>query len=146
VPEAIFSVVPVLGIITFVILMCIVWGGRTDIFHWLDKDVVANDPLLNGKKGFLNPVFFTVWSTVTIFLWWLSEKNCDHSVSKVISLVQGNYETGRKWINKISFGRHFLLCFFGLTVGSTIPWLGFMSIDAIGTARCLAGTHLPVHL
>src|SRR6187551_2503197 len=36
VPEAISSVVPVLGIITFVILMAIVWGGRTDIFHWLD--------------------------------------------------------------------------------------------------------------
>jgi hypothetical protein len=52
VPEAISSVVPVLGIITFIILMSIVWGGRTDIFHWLDKEVVANDPLLNGKKAF----------------------------------------------------------------------------------------------
>jgi drug/metabolite transporter (DMT)-like permease len=37
VPEAISSVVPVLGIITFVILMAIVWGGRHDIYHWVDQ-------------------------------------------------------------------------------------------------------------
>jgi hypothetical protein len=67
VPEAISSVVPVLGIITFLILMSIVWGGRTDIFHWLDKDAVAADKILKGKKGFLNPVFFNVWSAITIF-------------------------------------------------------------------------------
>ena len=79
VPEAISSVVPVIGIITFVILMSIVWGGRTDIFHWLDPKLYDPtspmfDPILNGKKGFLNPVFFTVWSTVTIFLWWFVGK------------------------------------------------------------------------
>ena len=56
VPEAISSVVPVLGIITFIILMSIVWGGRTDIFHWLDKEAVANDKILNGKKGFVLPL------------------------------------------------------------------------------------------
>ncbi|MBC7866505.1 MAG: quinol:cytochrome C oxidoreductase, partial [Gloeobacteraceae cyanobacterium ES-bin-316] len=53
VPEAISSVVPVLGIITFIILLAIVFGHRTDIYHWLDADAVANDKILNGKKGFL---------------------------------------------------------------------------------------------
>ena len=52
VAEAISSVVPILGIITFIILMTIVWGGRTDIYEWLDKDAVAKDHILNGKKGF----------------------------------------------------------------------------------------------
>ena len=52
IPEAISSVVPILGVITFVILMAIVWGGRTDIYHWLDKEAVANDHILNGKKDF----------------------------------------------------------------------------------------------
>ena len=36
VPEAISSVVPVLGIITFIILLAIVLGHRTDVYHWLD--------------------------------------------------------------------------------------------------------------
>src|SRR6478735_896434 len=41
VPEAISSVVPVLGIICFVILMLIVWGDRHDIYHWVDADAVS---------------------------------------------------------------------------------------------------------
>src|SRR5437868_1019477 len=43
VTEAISAVVPILGIITFVILMVLVWGGRTDIYPWLDKAAVAKD-------------------------------------------------------------------------------------------------------
>ena len=130
VPEAISSVVPVLGIITFLILMSIVWGGRTDIFHWLDKEAVANDPILNGKKGFLNPVFFTVWSTITIFLWWfIGRKMRQFSIESDQSGPM-DYETGKKWVNKNILWASFFIVFFGLTVGSTIPWLWIMSIDA----------------
>ena len=130
VPEAISSVVPILGIITFLILMSIVWGGRTDIFHWLDKEAVANDPILNGKKGFLNPVFFTVWSTITIFLWWfIGYKMRKFSIESDQSGPM-DYETGKKWINKNILWASFFIVFFGLTVGSTIPWLWIMSIDA----------------
>ena len=50
------------------------WGGRTDIYHWLDKEAAAKYTM-NGKKGFLNPVFFTVWSAITVFLWWPWEEN-----------------------------------------------------------------------
>ena len=39
VPEAISSVVPILGLITFIILLAIVLGGRTDIYHWLDPNL-----------------------------------------------------------------------------------------------------------
>ena len=70
VSEAISSVVPILGVITLVILMAIVFGGRTDIYHWLDKEAVAKDAILKGKSGFLSVPFFTIWSFITIFLWW----------------------------------------------------------------------------
>ena len=130
VPEAISSVLPVLGIITFAILMAIVWGGRTDIFHWLDKEAVANDPLLNGKKGFLNPVFFTVWSTITIFLWWFLGKKMRSFSLESDKSGPMDYETGKRWINKNILWASFFIVFFGLTVGSTIPWLWIMSIDA----------------
>ncbi|MEP7141475.1 MAG: quinol:cytochrome C oxidoreductase [Ferruginibacter sp.] len=130
VPEAISSVLPVLGIITFIVLMSIVWGGRTDIFPWLDKEVVANDKILNGKKGFLNPVFFTVWSTITIFLWWFIGMKMRSFSIESDRTGPMDYETGKKWINKNILWASFFIVFFGLTVGSTIPWLWIMSIDA----------------
>ncbi|MFZ4059433.1 MAG: quinol:cytochrome C oxidoreductase, partial [Ferruginibacter sp.] len=120
VPEAISSVVPVLGIIAFVVLMSIVWGGRTDIFHWLDKDAVAHDKILNGKKGFLNPVFFSVWSTITIFLWWFLGKKMRSLSLESDKNGAMDYETGKKWINKNILWASLFIVFFGLTVGSTI--------------------------
>ena len=113
VPEAISSVVPILGIICFLILMTIVWGGHDDIYHWINKETVAGDKLLNGKKGFLNPVFFSVFSAITIFLWWF----LGHKL-RALSLESDktgpmDYETGKKWINKYSLGS-FIHCIFWL--------------------------------
>src|SRR5579859_7196771 len=54
VTEAISASVIPLGVITFVILMAIVFGGKDAIYIWVNKDVVAKDAILNGKKGFLN--------------------------------------------------------------------------------------------
>ena len=130
VPEAISSVVPVLGIITFVILKAIVWGGHDDIYHWVNKETVANDKIIKGKSGFLNPVFFTLFSALTIFLWSFLGKKM-----RSISLESDNngsmdYETGKKWINKNVLWAALFIVFFGLSVGSTIPWLWLMSIDA----------------
>lgn len=135
VPEAISSVVPVLGIITFVILMSIVWGGRTDIFHWIDPELYdVNSPkfdkILNGKKGFLNPVFFTVWSAITIFLWWFIGRKMRSFSIESDKTGPMDYETGKNWINKNILWASLFIVFFGLTVGSTIPWLWIMSIDA----------------
>src|SRR5437868_4943716 len=74
VTEAISAVVPIIGVITFVILMALVWGGRADIYPWLDKNVVAHDEILKGKSGFLSREFFTIWSAATVLLWWLLGK------------------------------------------------------------------------
>src|ERR1700733_1479640 len=60
VTEAISACVPLIGTITFVILMAIVFGGKHLLYDWLDKDVVNKDEILKGKSGFLNPTFFTV--------------------------------------------------------------------------------------
>jgi len=135
VSEAVSSVVPILGIITFVILMAIIWGGRTDIYHWLDpklydKSSSSFDKILDGKHGFLNPVFFSVWSAITIFLWWLLGKKM-----RSMSLESDNngamdYETGKKWVFKNTVYASLFCVVFALTVASTIPWFWLMSIDA----------------
>ncbi|MFX4887696.1 hypothetical protein ABTB91_19875, partial [Acinetobacter baumannii] len=69
IPEAISTLVPIFGAITFAVLMYIVFGHKHHIYHWLDSEAVAADPILNGKKGFLNPTFFVIWTTLTIALW-----------------------------------------------------------------------------
>ena len=69
VPEAISTMVPIFGAITFAVLMYVIFGHKHHIYHWLDTEAVANDPILKGKAGFLNPVFFVIWTTLTIALW-----------------------------------------------------------------------------
>ena len=130
VPEAISSVVPVLGIICFLILMTIVWGGHDDIYHWINKETVAGDKILNGKKGFLNPVFFTVFSAVTIFIWWFLGQKLRSLSLESDKTGPMDYETGKKWINKNILWASLFIVYFGLSVGSTIPWLWLMSVDA----------------
>ena len=130
VPEAISSVVPVLGVIAFLILMAIVWGGHDDIYMWVNKDTVAHDKILLGKSGFLNPVFFTVWSAITIFLWYFLGNKIRSLSLESDKNGPMDYETGNKWVKKNILWASFFIVFFGLTVGSTIPWLWLMSIDA----------------
>src|SRR5664279_481758 len=55
VADAISSVVPLMGILALVVMLCIVLGNRSDIYPWLDKELVAHDEVLKGKSGFLNP-------------------------------------------------------------------------------------------
>lgn len=129
VPEAISSVVPVLGVIAFLILMAIVWGGHDDIYPWVNEATVKSDKIINGKSGFLNPRFFSIWSAITIGLWsFLGYK------MRTLSLQsdqdgQMDYETGNAWVKKNILWASLFIVFFGLTVGSTIPWLWLMSID-----------------
>jgi hypothetical protein len=79
VSEAVSSVVPILGVINFLILLGLIGLHRTDIYHWLDPQLYIKgsptfDHILNGKHGFLNPTFFLIWSAITIFLWWILGK------------------------------------------------------------------------
>jgi Ni/Fe-hydrogenase subunit HybB-like protein len=85
---------------------------------------------LNGKKGFLNPIFFTSWSAITIFLWsFIGKKMRSFSIESDATGPM-DYETGKSWINKNILWASLFIVFFGLSVGSTIPWLWIMSIDA----------------
>src|SRR4051812_47664807 len=60
VPEALSAAVPVLGLITLIILLAIVFGGdhMTHIYHWTNPETVNNDEVLKGKKPFLNIPFY----------------------------------------------------------------------------------------
>ena len=130
VTEAISALVPILGVLTLVVILSIVFGHRTDIYHWLDRDYVETDKILRGKKGFLNPTFYTIASVLAIGLWIYIGKKMRQLSIESDATGPMDYETGKTWLGKnIKWGAFYIVVF-GLTVGSTIPWLWLMSIDA----------------
>ncbi len=129
VPEAIASCVPVIGVITFIILMVVVFGGNHDIYHWTDAEHVKLDPILDHKKGFLNKTFFAVWSLITIAGWsWLGWKM--RKLSTQIDDTPLTNEEGKKYIWKNTVWAAVYAVLFALTVLSSIPWFWLMSLDA----------------
>jgi hypothetical protein len=128
VPEAISSLVPVFAVIALLVFLGIIFGHQHHIYHWLDKEHVEHDPILRGKKGFLNPTFFLVWTVVTLAVWsWAGAKM--RQLSRRADEPIGQEESkGYIWNNTV--WASIFVVFFALTVGSTIPWLWLMSIDA----------------
>ena len=53
--DALSSVVPIMSVLTLVVILSIVFGHRTDIYPWLDKEMVAHDEVLKGKSVKPNP-------------------------------------------------------------------------------------------
>lgn len=126
VAEAISVLVIPFGIIAFIVLMGLVFGHQHHIYHWLTPE---GDKILEGKSGFLNPTFFTVWSIITIGGWILLGRNM-RRISREADETPFTTEEGKKWIFKNTVNAAFYIVLFALTVTSSIPWLWLMSIDA----------------
>lgn len=128
VPEAISTLVPVFSVLALIVFAGIIFGHQHHIYHWLDKDVMQNDPILKGKKGFLNPMFFMIWTVLTMGIWsFVGKKMRDLSSRADHSM---DLENGKAFVHQNTIWASVFLIFFGLTVGSTIPWLWLMSIDS----------------
>src|SRR6266498_2463424 len=94
VPEAISKAVITLGSITWLILFYIVIVDQNHgIYHWL-SDEAKTDPILKGKLGFLNPVFFLIWTTLAIGLWILLGARM-RKLSSEADEKPMDYETGK---------------------------------------------------
>ncbi len=130
VADAISTLVPVMGVLTLIVIFAIVFGHRTDIYPWLDKNMVAHDEVLKGKSGFLNPIVYAIASVVCIGLWaFIGKKLRDLSLESD-KMGTMDYETGKKWLNKNLYWSACFIVLYGLTVGSIMPWFWLMSIDA----------------
>jgi hypothetical protein len=129
VTEAISACVPVIGIISGVILLCICFSSNHTIYHWTDTHHVELDEILNHKKGFLNKGFFAVWTVITIAGWSLLGWKI-RSLSRSIDNKKLSVEEGKKYIWNNTVWAAVFIVFFSLTVMSSIPWLWLMSIDA----------------
>jgi hypothetical protein len=129
IPEAISTMVPIFGSITFAVLLYVVLSDKHHIYHWLDTAAVAKDPILSGKAGFLNAKFFIIWTTLTIGFWsflgWRMRQ-----LSNEADVEAMDHETGKNFIFRNTVRAALFTVWFALTVGSTVPWLWMMSIDA----------------
>ncbi len=132
VPEAIASVVWILGIIVGVILLILVWGEHTEIYPWLAHDFFDHKRIVQGtdldatKKIFLSKGFFTFWSVLIIAAWGYFGVKFRNLSLEEDGLPKG--ATRQHWrTNKWAAGFAFV---FALSLASTIPWLWIMSIDA----------------
>ena len=128
VSEAISTCVPVIGVITFIILMVLVYGPNHTLYHWASPHA-SEDPALEFKSGFLNKTFFTVWTIITIVGWWLLGRKMRH-LSRSLDDRKPTVEEGKKYIWNNTVWAAVFIILFALTVLSSIPWLWLMSIDA----------------
>ncbi len=123
IPEAFGSWLPIAGglmIATFLI-------ANHDLFHWThdylyDKNDIRYDPIIDGKKGFLNYGFFLARMVVYFVVWYLF-----YRVIRRESLaedVNGGLTHYRKMVK---FSAIFIVIF-GVT-SSTSAWDWVMSID-----------------
>jgi hypothetical protein len=129
VPEAISTMVPIFGGITLMVLCYIIFDHKHHIYHWLDAEAVAKDPILKGKVGFLNPTFFVIWTTLTITLWSYFGYRM-RQLNNQADVAPMDAPTAKAFNIQSMVRSGFFLVWFGLTVASTVPWLWMMSIDA----------------
>lgn len=122
--EAIMMAVPVLGAITFLVMMIIVWGGKGYIYEWADKTMVAHDKLLQLKRPFLNPGFFTFMTILTIGVWsFLSYR------LRKNSLLEETMQKGSRKIfwNTVTISAIFVVVYAFTNTSTSWQWI--MSID-----------------
>src|SRR5690606_34316929 len=130
VPEAIAAVVPVIGVICLAILLAIVFGSNHTIYHWTDTHHVAEDPILDFKKGFLNKGFFATATILTVVLWSVLGWKMRKLSRQLDENPLPDLESKRKYLWKNTVWAALYIVVFALTVMSSIPWLWLMSIDA----------------
>ena len=129
VPEALSTMVIIFGSITFLIFVYVVLIDRNaDIYYWLNPDA-KNDHILKGKLGFLNPTFFFIWTILTLGLWIILGISM-RSLSSEADEGPMDEEAGKSFIWRNTVTASLFIVWFALTVGSTVPWLWLMSIDA----------------
>ncbi len=120
------------GVILMGLIVVGVWGHLHHLYHWNSTDINLTDPeaphydrILAGKKGFLNPVWFTIGTVGFLLIWYYWAKNLRQA-----SVDQDTMETSefkyyrkqRKWAASfLPLGGFLSTVFF---------WQAMMSIDS----------------
>ncbi|GGD46456.1 quinol:cytochrome C oxidoreductase [Muriicola marianensis] len=109
------------GIVIFVIFVLSVMHFN-HMFVWMDAEVVAEDALIQGKSGYLNPTFFLIRAAVFLGGWILYRE-----VSRRLSLAQDEAQDNKNFVKNFRWSAGFLV--FYLVTESMMSWDWIMSID-----------------
>jgi len=109
------------GIIVFVILALSV-AHMNHLFVWMDADVVAHDHLLQGKAGYLNPIFFLIRAAIFLGGWILYRE-----YSRKLSIAQDESNDNSNF--KLNFRISAAFLVFYLISESMMSWDWIMSVD-----------------
>lgn len=119
------------GLILMGVIALGVWGHFHHLYHWNSPDINITDPeaphydrVLAGKKGFLNPIWFTVGTIGFLLIWYYWAKNLrqasvDQDTMETTELKY--YRKQRKW------AASFLPL--GGFLSTVFLWQSVMSID-----------------
>lgn len=110
------------GSILFFLLLLASSAHLNHLFIWMDADVVANDPLIAGKTGFLNIPFFLIRAVIFLAGW-----NIFRMLSRRNSLALD--ETGDLTYYKKNFKLAAGYLVFFIITESIMSWDWIMSID-----------------
>jgi hypothetical protein len=92
------------------------------MFVWMDSEVVAEDALLQGKAGYLNPTFFLIRAAIFLGGWILYRE-----VSRKLSLAQDASDDNSNFKKNFKWSAGFLV--FYLVSESMMSWDWIMSVD-----------------
>ncbi|WP_372973942.1 quinol:cytochrome C oxidoreductase [Muriicola sp.] len=109
------------GIVIFVIFVLSVMHVN-HMFVWMDAEVVAEDSIIQGKAGYLNPTFFLIRAAVFLGGWILYRE-----VSRRLSLAQDEAQDNKNFVKNFRWSAGFLV--FYLVTESMMSWDWIMSID-----------------
>lgn len=109
------------GIIVFVILVLSTMH-MNHLFVWMDAEVVAEDKLLQGKAGYLNPTFFLIRAAIYLAIW-IGYRE----ISRKLSLRQDEASDNSNFVKNFRVSAAFLVLF--LISESMMSWDWIMSVD-----------------
>ncbi|MET7029724.1 quinol:cytochrome C oxidoreductase [Sediminicola luteus] len=119
--EGITSYIVPGGIIVFVILVLSTMH-LNHLFVWMDPEVVAEDKLLQGKAGYLNPTFFLIRAAIYLAIW-IGYRE----YSRKLSLREDESSDNSSFVKNFRASAAFLVLF--LVSESMMSWDWIMSVD-----------------
>jgi len=110
------------GGIIIVVIFVLSFMHLNHMFVWMDAEVVAEDALLQGKAGYLNPTFFLIRAAIFLAGWILYRE-----VSRKLSLAQDASDGDSNFKKNFRWSAGFLV--FYLVTESMMSWDWIMSVD-----------------
>ena len=119
------------GLILMGVIALGVWGHFHHLYHWNSLDINITDPeaphydrILAGKKGFLNPIWFTVGTIGFLMIWYYWAKNLRQASVDQDTMETSEYKYYRK---QRKWAASFLPI--GGFLSTVFLWQSVMSVD-----------------